>query len=53
MLHAVLEYVDATIAWIFGLDQSKYQWAIERHRQQLEQVNVGPNTAFTHQTTVA
>lgn len=37
--HAVWDYVDAGVAYVFGLDESKYQWAIDRHNQQLAQVS--------------
>jgi hypothetical protein len=34
----VWDYVDAGVAYVFGLDESKYQWAIDRHNQLLAQV---------------
>lgn len=33
------DYVDAGVAYVFGLNESKYQWAIDRHNQQLAQVS--------------
>jgi hypothetical protein len=36
----VWDYVDAGVAYVFGLDESKYQWAIDRHNQQLAQVSL-------------
>jgi hypothetical protein len=36
---AVWDYVDAGVAYVFGLDESKYQWAVDRHNQQVAQVS--------------
>lgn len=38
LLCAAWDYVDAAVAYIFGLDESKYQWAVYTHQQQLAQV---------------
>jgi hypothetical protein len=35
----VWDYVDAGLAYVFGLDESKYQWAIDRHNMLLPQVS--------------
>lgn len=36
-VNAAWDRIDAFVAWLFGLDESKYQWAIDRyHRQQAE-----------------
>lgn len=33
-------YVDATVAWLFGLDESKYAWAVHEHHRQASEVCV-------------
>ena len=35
--------VDGAVAWLFGLDESKYQWVIDRHERQ--QAEVGTSAA--------
>lgn len=47
----VWDYIDAGVAYFFGLDESKYQWAIDRHNQLLAQVSCckGHPAMKTHQ----
>lgn len=40
ILSAVWGYIDFAVAWIFGMDQSKYQWAIDKYHQQAEEVRI-------------
>lgn len=37
-LPAAWGYVDAAVAYVFGLDQSKYQWAVDTHNYQASEV---------------
>jgi hypothetical protein len=37
---AAWSYVDAAVAYVFGLDQNKYQWAIDRHHCQVARVGL-------------
>jgi propanediol dehydratase large subunit len=40
--------VDAAVAWVFGLDECKYQWAIDRYKMmQAMQQQVGRKTRCT------
>lgn len=41
-MHAAWDQVDSRLAWLFGLDQSKYQWAIDQHVAQQKQVRTWP-----------
>jgi hypothetical protein len=36
----VVEKLDNCLAWIFGLDDCKYQWAIDRYNQMVLEVSL-------------
>ena len=43
-LYAVIDKLDTCLAWLFGLDECKYQWALDRHNQM--QLEVGLEQVF-------
>jgi len=41
LAHVAYDCVDRFLAWLFGLDASKYQWAIAHYELQQQEVLLG------------
>lgn len=39
--------VDAAVAYMLGLDQSKYQWAVDRYQRQVSEVRKNSLKEYT------